>query len=111
MDSGGPGGPMADKILKIQFDDELPAVFPTHLVAQHDAHEFTLNFFRISSPLLVGSDEDKAARLAELDKVKARGLVRVIVPASRMAEFMKVLEQNYRTYMETVDEPETEARK
>jgi len=102
---------MPDKVVKIQFDDELPTVFPTHLVAQHDVHEFTLNFFRITPPLLVGSDEDKAARLAELDNVKAQGLVRVIVPASRMAEFMKVLEQNYRTYTETSFEREAQAKK
>jgi hypothetical protein len=106
---------MADKVgvrdVKITFDEDLPTVHPTHLVAQHDQHEFILNFFRLNLPLLVGTDEDKAARLEALERVHAQGLVRVIIPASRMAEFLSVLQQNYRTYQETAAEREAEAKK
>jgi hypothetical protein len=95
------------KAIRIDFDT--PADFPTkyasNLVVQHTEHDFTITFFDIRPPLLVGSPDDKASQLDAVQTVKAVPLARIVVAASRMHEFVQVLQDNLKTYLARDKQP------
>lgn len=86
----------------IRIDFEFPPDFPTqyasNLVVQHTEHDFTISFFDIRPPLLVGTEDDKAGQLASIAVVRATPLARIVVAASRMHEFVRVLQDNLKTF-------------
>jgi hypothetical protein len=94
------------KALRIEFD--VPADFPTkyasNLVVQFTEHDFTVTFFDIRPPLLVGTAEEKASQVAAMEKVKAAPLARIVIAASRMPEFVRVMQDNLKTFEATVKE-------
>jgi len=87
---------------EVLIDFEVPPDFPTkyasNLVVQHTEHDFTITFFDIRPPLLVGLPEDKASQLAALETVKATPLARIVVAASRMRQFVRVFQDNLETF-------------
>ncbi len=91
-----------DQGMAIRVDFDIPPDFPTryasNLVVQHTEHDFTITFFDIRPPLLVGTAEEKASQLGAIEAVKAAPIARIIVAASRMAEFVRVLQDNLKTY-------------
>ena len=100
-----------DQTKAIRIDFDVPPDFPTgyasNLVAQHTEHDFTITFFDIRPPLLIGTPDDKAGQLNSIQAVKAKPVARIIVAASRMHEFVQVLQDNLKTY-QARSQPEKE---
>lgn len=92
--------PADSKRISVHFPEEMPTAYATNLVVQHTKHEFFISFFAIAPPLIVGTDDEKRARVEQIEQVTAQPLVKVVVSASRMPEFIKVLQDNYKTYSE-----------
>ena len=95
----------------IRIDFTIPPDFPTkyasNLVVQHTEHDFTITFFDIRPPLLLGSADEKIRQLEEIETVKAAPIARIVVAASRMGEFVQVLQDNLKTYNATASEKES----
>ncbi len=72
--------------------------YATNLVVQHTEHEFIVSFYEVQPPLLLGTPEENKAALEHLGEVRATCVARIIIAAGRMAEFVKVLQDNVATY-------------
>jgi hypothetical protein len=97
------------KAIRIDFDvpPDFPTKYASNLVVQHTEHDFTITFFDIRPPLLLGSADDKIRQLEGIEAVKAAPVARIVVAASRMHEFVQVLQDNLKTYRAAVAEKET----
>jgi Protein of unknown function (DUF3467) len=80
------------------FPDDIVSRYATNLVVQHTEHEFSISFFEVRPPILVGSPEDIQAALQRVESVPAVCIARIIVAAERMPEFLRVLQDNLAQY-------------
>ena len=76
----------------------LTGQYATNIVVQHTEHEFIISFFQVDNPFLLGSPEENRSRLAELGRIPAYCVGRVIVAADRMPGFVRIMEQNLEKY-------------
>ncbi len=86
--------------LPIRWDTpvELPTMFATNLIVQRTAETFTISFFEIRPPILLGTPEQNQSTLSELKEVVAHCVVRVVVTPERMKEFVGVLNTSYEAW-------------
>jgi len=89
------------------FPEGLTSRYATNLVVQLTEHEFTLSFFELRQPVVLGSPEERKAKLAQIHSVRAECVARVIVSAGRMPEFLGVLQKQLEIYRSTVEKPRT----
>lgn len=76
----------------------------TNIVVQHSEHEFTISFFEIRKPILVGPREQQEALLEQTKSVPMICVARVIVSAGRMPEFVRALQLNLERHQSTLNE-------
>lgn len=97
-------------ILSLPIDWHIPkdlrTGYATNLVVQHTEHEFILSFYEVYPPILLGSKDDIANRVEELDTVRAECVGRMVVSAERMSEFIKVMQNNLTKYQDRQKEME-----
>lgn len=79
--------------------ENIVSQYATNLVVQHSEHEFRLYFFEIQPPLLLGTPEERQAKLEQIESVRAECVARIIVAAERMPEFVRVLQENLDRYL------------
>ncbi len=72
--------------------------YATNMVVQHTEHEFIISFFEATPPLAVGSPEEQRVQLQETKSVRAECIIRIIVTAGRMQNFVQVLQGNLEAY-------------
>lgn len=89
------------------FPEGLTSRYATNLVVQHTEHEFTLSFFELRQPVVLGSPEERKAKLEQIHSVRAECVARVIVSAGRMPEFLGVLQKQLEIYRSTLEKPRT----
>jgi hypothetical protein len=75
------------------FPGDITSRYATNLVVQSTEHEFTISFFEIRQPILLGSPEDRKIQLEQMKSVRAECVARIIVGAERMPEFVRVLQE------------------
>jgi hypothetical protein len=87
---------------------EVPTGFPTHyathLVAQHSDEDFTITFWDLRPPVLMGSPDEKSQQVKALKEVRPTALARIVVTPRRMREFVQVMQDNLKTFEETAAE-------
>jgi hypothetical protein len=71
----------------------------TNIIVQHTEHEFTISFFEVQQPFLLGTREQNRATLEKLGSVPMICVARLVVSASRMRGFVKALETNWQQYL------------
>jgi len=91
------------KDVRVVFNvpDDVRTEYVTNLVVQHTKHEFTVTFFQIPQPLLLGSPEQKRRQIESLEEVSARCVGRFVFATSRMPEVVQVLKDNMETFNKT----------
>lgn len=93
---------MSDKVaVKIDWliPDDLKTVYSNNIVVQHTDDEFIISFFEILHPLLLGTADDVRKSLEGKD-VTAKCVARVIIPLSKIDDFIKTLNKNYARYLD-----------
>ena len=90
------------------YPDSLETRFADHVVVQHTEHEFRILFYETRPPIMVGSVEERRARLEEIQSIEAVCVARIVVPASRMPEMVRALNDNLAAYMEQANTREDE---
>jgi hypothetical protein len=80
--------------------DALPSQYVTELVVQHNQENFILSFFEIRPPILLGSADTRKAALENLDHIEAHCHARLVIPAGKMADFVRVMQENYERWAE-----------
>jgi hypothetical protein len=92
--------PAIQKTVRVRLETptDLPTLYSTNFIVQHTGHEFILTFYEARPPAIMGSEDEQAAIIAKMDEVAAQPLARVVIAASRMEEFLKVLRENFDTY-------------
>ena len=80
------------------FPEHMTSRYATTLVVQTSEHEFTISFFELHPPLMLGSPEERKAQLEQIKSVRAECVARIIVAAERLPEFVKVLEGQLEEY-------------
>ncbi len=88
------------KALRVVFDStaDMPPQYANTLVIQHDQHDFTITLFDVRPPILLGPPELKEKQLEALETVRARCVGRFVVAATRMHEFVQVMQDNLQMY-------------
>jgi hypothetical protein len=76
--------PFLPEDVKLEFADGLNVIYT--------GHEFILSFMQIQYPLVSRPPTEEEIR--EMAPVKQKCIARVVVPATRMEEFVGVLQQN-----------------
>lgn len=96
------------KVVRVVFDSaaETPAQYTNTLVVQHDRHDFTISLFDVRPPLLLGPPEAKEQQVAALESVTARCVGRFVVAATRMPEFVQVMQDNLKTFQSSQESKE-----
>lgn len=84
---------------------EVPSGFPshysTHLVVQHSEDDFTLTFWDMRPPVLIGTMEDKQKQLQALKEIRPTPVARIILSPSKMRQVSQVIQDNLKTFAET----------
>jgi len=80
--------------------------YATNMVIQHTKGEFTISFFEIRAPIVLGTPEEQAEQLEKGDKVEARCVARIVVTPDRLPGFIKVMADNLGNYYSTYDNVE-----
>ena len=98
----------AGKALHVVLDvpPDFPTSYVSNLVISHTEHDFTLTFFDIRPPILFGPPDEKAKQLEAMEKVVAVPRARIIIAASRMHEFVHVMQDNLKTYNDAMSSKE-----
>ncbi len=77
---------------------DLVSRYANNITVQHTEHEFIVSFFEVRPPLILGSGEEKKARLEQLGSVRAECVTRIIVAAENMPGFVEALQENLEKY-------------
>jgi len=80
--------------LEWRIPEGLAGRYATNMVVQRTEHEFVLSFFEVYPPMVIGSPDEIKTQLEQLETVRAECIARIIVAASRMPEFVEVLQKN-----------------
>jgi hypothetical protein len=70
----------------------LTSHYATNFLIQGTNHEVMITFFEARPPMIVGSVEEQKAQWDKVREVDAVPLARIIIAASRMTEFLQVLQ-------------------
>lgn len=108
-----PQSEVSIKSLPIEWHvpDNQQTRYATNMVVSHGESEFFIYFFEIRSPLIMGTPEEQAAAVEQLDSVRAECVARIAVPSAKMQSFIKALQTNLEKYQsrEEIDEVEGDA--
>jgi hypothetical protein len=77
-----------------QIPTDLVSHYATHIVVQRTEQEFTISFFEVRQPLLIGPPEQRQAELENIHSVPAICVARIVISPARMPEFAKVMSDN-----------------
>jgi hypothetical protein len=81
--------------------DDIVSRAATNLVAQCGEHESFLSFFEANPPIIVGTPTEQAATLASVESVLAKCVARVVIPTSRLGEFIEAMRSAHEKYERT----------
>ena len=76
---------------------EQKAIFANHFAIQHENGVHHLMFFQVNPPLLLGSHEEKAKLLRDLESVQAVCTARIVVSEELMPKILQALLENNAT--------------
>jgi hypothetical protein len=79
--------------------DNIESKYATNMVIQNSPNEFTVSFFEIQPPIILGPPEAVLKAVEGMDRVKAKCVARIIIAPDRMKEFINVLQTNLETYL------------
>ena len=75
-------------------------------IAHQGVDEFILTIGQVTTPLLIGSDEDKLEQAKNLSYVPIRVVGRITFSRDRLVELIQVLTTNLKRYDSTIKERE-----
>jgi hypothetical protein len=94
------------------FPDGLRSAFTNHITVQHtDEGEFTVAFFEVDHPVLLGEPEDIAAQVEKLESVKAHCVARIVISEKRMPKFIGALVSNYESHVTSKEQSNPDSQK
>jgi len=95
-------GKLPQKSVPLAFigADETPMLYANHFVIQNQQNEFILTVGQIAPPMLMGTDEEKAEQLEQVDYVPVKVVARIVVTETRLKELIDVLQTNLKGYQE-----------
>ena len=80
--------------------------YATNLVVQHTEHEFVLSFYRIQSPIIIGSRDERERQIEGMRSVQADCVARIVVAPGRMPDFVIAIQGNLDKHRERFGESE-----
>lgn len=85
--------------LKYVYPENLQTSFVSSLVVQHQPEFFTLSFFEVFAPPILGeTPEEKENLLKSIEELKAKCVSRVILTPEKMKEIVAVMTENLKNY-------------
>lgn len=81
------------------YPESLETKVPNHFVIQHDDETFTLSFFEIRQPMILGeTDEEKQEQIEALVEVEAKCVARLVLTPTRMYNFIAAAQENFERF-------------
>jgi hypothetical protein len=85
--------------IKHVFPEGQRSLFSNHITVQHSNEgEFTISFFEVTQPLVLGNPDEVDKQWAGIESATATCLARVVVSAARMPRLIGALITNYEIY-------------
>jgi len=72
--------------------------FANFALIQHDEEFFTLSFYEIQKPPLMGTSEQKKAAIEKLEDIPAFRVARIIVTPTHFKQLVKAMQGNWEGY-------------
>ena len=97
------------KWLPIEYyvPDHIQSRYATNLLVQNTEHEFTLSFFELQEPFLMGeTPEEREQQVEQLKHVRAKCVGRIIITADRMPAFIDAMQKNLEKHLARFEEIE-----
>lgn len=89
------------RLVRLDYDlADVDGKYATHMVVQHSDCEFTISFFEVRPPIILGPEQEVEAQLEETKSVSAKCVARVVVAQERMLSFIQALQLNYEKFAE-----------
>ena len=76
--------------------EESPLIFANHILVQHTEHEFIISFGQIQPPVILDPTADE---ISKVKFVESKIAVRIVLPPTRVDEFLQILGQNYSNFL------------
>lgn len=92
---------LTKKSLKIEYvipDNPPPALYANQMLVQADGNATYLSFYQAQPPVIFGPEEDVQKKLNELQSLKAHIVAQIVIPQSRMADFVRVINSTFDAY-------------
>ena len=90
-------------IVGVPVDFHTPADFPScyanNILVQHSDYEFTVSFFEMRPPVLLGSPEQNLEKLKGMEAIQAECVARIVVVPERVQDFIVALQTSLDKYM------------
>lgn len=81
------------------YPENLQTNFVSSLVVQHQPEHFTLSFFEVFPPPILGdTPEEKENLLKSIEQLNAKCVSRIIVTPGKMKEILAVMTENLKNY-------------
>jgi len=89
------------RLVRLDYDlADVDGKYATHLVVQHSDCEFTISFFEVRPPVILGPEQEVKAQLENTESVSAKCVARIVVAQERMPSFIQALQVNYEKFAE-----------
>lgn len=88
--------------LEFVVPDSVSNRFSNFTVVHHESEVFTLSFYEIQTPQLLGSSQEERRKEAEeLTSVPALCVARIVVTPTHFKKLLDAMQENYKKYQKT----------
>ena len=97
---------MATKTVPLvrKYPDDLKSYFVANIVVQNQPEHFTLDFFEVWQPPIIGSEAEQEKLINQLTSIEAKCVVRVILTPQRMRDMVRLMTDNLSKFEARMDE-------
>ena len=82
------------KPLRFIIPDTLATNFSDYTLVQGDPENFTLSFFEIRKPAIIGSGEEKKAAIEKIDSIPAVCIARIVITPNHFKRLIEAMQSN-----------------
>jgi len=78
--------------------DSIVTRYATDMLVQQSEHEFTISFFELMKPVVLGTEAEKQKIFKELKFVRKECVARITIAPTRIEDFIKALQSSHNRF-------------
>lgn len=97
IETKGDDGPLEGIKVSMKIDFEVPpearSMYANHMIVQRTQDETMVTFFELFPPMILGTPAQQQEAYSKVETIKARFVVRVSMPLTKLRKFAKAIAQ------------------